>query len=1386
MAPDTGEPRRPPSVNPAELLAGIHRPGELLRNVDLGGVLLPELLLRRGQDVVRSDDLLAFRLELTNLRALASRPNDAKPPHLAIVHTGKPAYITLHFPPQHIAEQAFYQPPPHFKYQDGHVNDPLPEPRNNDDPPNPPIQTRIANPSRLVFRFDKRKLEKAHHWPVPYTLSGILTACRFLNLNVPPNARFQLRKRPEWFDRVEYLPPSEVAIRHAYDRLSNAELARVRVMERRNERLVRRHGNESRALLARRAELVESAESSSIESRRVYLPTNPEGLALINSLATMNRSAGVSREYASDPRPKQPAGNETTIELPFRLVISPHGGASFAHDDQPAHSTATGHTGLWHTRLAEKGEAKSGIHETLDDTIRAVWARGGPESDAEAFTDHWPARPKEVDAGTGPFLQTLDDRDRYNIAHLSGNFALPGGRHEAVDCERLMLSSLGGWLEAKGNWIVPNGLSVEQWVHRATQGRDHYVRVVYKGYLLPFGHRASLVKVSERFFHGDRSGNPAFLLQRTYLIVREPVRTFEKLDDPAPKIYHRAFPFVSVRILTEVTPDLANPASTQIGGHGQEMFWPALPGRTPFRFQYVATDLEGNEVQFDLPAIFIDNALANPAGGVGVALPNFKAASEDWKMKMEEEPSWCTAQLHLQKVAFAMPGTSGDTTSEVDSITFTAETEGLKGQVKDILIRPLIDKAEVRLPSISVLAGGQGTNTLFYDDDYLAGDGDGFGPGEVYARLEGGQTLDFTNCGNRSGGFVQPSLQPAGLSRLKGPVSGDLKKIAAGDFDPKDFFSSHSPLLFGCIPLGELLIGDNFGEMPSFVTEVMEQGDALITNLGKLEHVDKLILDLVTKAVTAAIKQAIQAAFEEVQQQLEVLGSGITEADAVVTAAKELLVEVDAGGIQRILEPPAVGSPSPVDDITNALDGLKSALADLSASPVQAVRQQVALVQQRIVQAQGLMLQVSACLVSIGNGLIDAAGDLVKKARLALDDLSKAVELVSPLKELGDKLKPLKLIDGAEKQTLLKLIESIPSEELLQSILETLLGDEIVVRLEFSPSLKDWPPPDDPHHELSGLGTLFHPNDPKGFSVAVEARIKKSGGDSTIDARCSLTHFDLILLGDTGFLQLDFEKIEFTAESSSKTEVDVVLSDIHFIGVLSFVEALRDLIPLDGFSDPPALTIDERGIDASFSVALPSLAVGVMNLSNLTLGAGFTVPFIGQPLSVRFFFCTREAPCNLTVTLFGGGGFFCVAVDPHGVQKLEAAFEFGAAIAIDFGVASGGIHVMAGIYYKMEPGKASLSGYFRMGGRVDVLGLIAASIELYLDLTYDFEEGKCIGRASLTIEVEVLFFSTSVTVTAERKLAGSSGDPSFAALMGPDEGMPEEESPWHEYCAAFA
>lgn len=1418
---------------------------EFLEGVHLGEVLVPEPLRKRGQWVVRAQDLLSFHLEFTNLRAQAVADAD----HAAVLAIAGPgaAYIALHFAPQAIAERVFFAKASKGQAeQDGHVLEETGQPPPTESPTPleplapPPIGTRIAYPSRLVFRFEEPQLRAAGIWPVPYTLAGILGACRALNLNVTANARYQLPLR------IAKVPPYRQArgadVRRAYKQLSVAEKTALLASARRNEQLARRLGPQASVVLLRRAEVapvrsrtaLQRAQAEELsddapapavaEAEALYLPTTPAALALGSSMTAVNLAERPGYAYLSVPRPKKPARNETALEIPFRLLLSPNGDAFFAHDQRPSLSQATGHTALWHTRLAERQEAKSGIHQELTESIRAIWARGGPESDHTIFTDHWSATPNGPPPDTKPFRQTLDDRDRYNIAHLSGNFALHGGRHEAIDCQRLMLSSLGGWLDARGDWTVPAGLSVEQWVHHAAQARDHYVRVIYKGFLLPFGHRVSLVKISERFFQKDQPGNAAYVLQRMFFIVREPLRAYPetslfKILGGKHQYYHRAFPFPVVRLLTEVTPDIRDPNDTDINNQLQAFFWPALPSSSPpdpFRFQYVATDLDGSEIHFDLPAIFIDNALANPAddSGHAKALANFQLAQQAW---LGADPAWRTTTMRRQKVALAPSAKPGDTANEVDALVIGAETEGLVGAIDGPFMRPTIIQSGVRIPCIGALTGAAGNNVLRYEEDYLSRQS-GYGDGEVYAKLDaGGQALDFTSCGNRSGGFVQPSLAPSGLSRKKGPVSGSLADVAAGQFKPTDFFGELAPLLFGCIPLGELVTAiagpDGFAEMPSFVTEALQQGEALFSNLGQLDKVDDQVAGLVRNAAKAAIEQAIERAFAQVADQLAVLDATTSaiksQAQAVVTTATAVAAAMSSAADSLLANP--VQLQTAINPVQAALQTLGIALfnrdaalqvpgADgLSASTIQVVRQQIALVRQRIEQVNALLADfasIPAAIASAQDVIAKLAPVLVTPAQLkALIDGGTLGPLLTALNTslgtFGNALKPLKLVEGTAKQTLLTLVGTLDpvlsAVDKLLPIIESLIGEEIVVRFAFTPTLAPWPPASG--HPLSGMGTLFRPNDPKGFVVAVEARVKKSGGAPTVNVRCALTHFDLILLGNAGFIQLDFEKIEFTADSSAKTNVDVGFSGIHFIGVLSFVEALRDLIPLDGFSDPPALTIDEHGIDASFSIALPNLAVGVMSLTNLSLGAGFTVPFIGQPLSVRFNFCKREAPFNLTVTLFGGGGFFGITIDPHGVQILEASFEFGAAIAIDFGVASGGVHVMAGIYFKMEPDKASLTGYFRLGGYVDVLGLISASIELYMDLTYVFDEGKCIGHASLTIEVHVIFFSASVSISCERKFAGSSGDPSFAALMGPGEGVvltTDTRYAWREYCEAFA
>jgi hypothetical protein len=201
-------------------------------------------------------------------------------------------------------------------------------------------------------------------------------------------------------------------------------------------------------------------------------------------------------------------------------------------------------------------------------------------------------------------------------------------------------------------------------------------------------------------------------------------------------------------------------------------------------------------------------------------------------------------------------------------------------------------------------------------------------------------------------------------------------------------------------------------------------------------------------------------------------------------------------------------------------------------------------------------------------------------------------------------------------------------------------------------------------------------------------------------------------------------------------------------------------------------------------MGLPNIAFGVFSLENLSLSAGFDVPFVGPPMSTWFQFCTRENPSRLTVTLFGGGFFFGVKSDASGLQIFEGAIEFGAACSVDFGVASGSVSAMAGLYFKIETSDFTLAGYFRLRGEVEALGIVSVCIELYLEMAYESTDGKCVGTATISIEIDVALFSATVEISCTKKFAGSGSDPTLLEML--DVQPDATSADWNAYCAAFA
>ena len=172
------------------------------------------------------------------------------------------------------------------------------------------------------------------------------------------------------------------------------------------------------------------------------------------------------------------------------------------------------------------------------------------------------------------------------------------------------------------------------------------------------------------------------------------------------------------------------------------------------------------------------------------------------------------------------------------------------------------------------------------------------------------------------------------------------------------------------------------------------------------------------------------------------------------------------------------------------------------------------------------------------------------------------------------------------------------------------------------------------------------------------------------------------------------------------------------------------VVPLDGFSDPPYLNIDASGVGLGYTLAIPNVGIGVFSLQNLSLSAGFYLPFVDKPANVCLAFCTRENPGQVLVSLFGGGVFFAITLDTKGVQNVEMALEFGAGISLNLGVASGSVTVMGGVYFQKSGDAVLFSAYIRMVGKVSVLGLISVTVEFYLALEYLVDQDKLFGIAA--------------------------------------------------------
>lgn len=297
--------------------------------------------------------------------------------------------------------------------------------------------------------------------------------------------------------------------------------------------------------------------------------------------------------------------------------------------------------------------------------------------------------------------------------------------------------------------------------------------------------------------------------------------------------------------------------------------------------------------------------------------------------------------------------------------------------------------------------------------------------------------------------------------------------------------------------------------------------------------------------------------------------------------------------------------------------------------------------------------------------------------------------------------------------------------------------------------------------------------------LRIEALVRVPLADPTrVEAKTSgeLRDVTLQILEDPRFVNIEIRRLAFTQKGTAKPKIDIDIGDVTFGAALEFVKQLADF--MSSRDKPWWIDVTGSGVETGFALEVPTIAVGIFALSNIAFTGSLVIPFNGDAVQFCFEFARREDPFRVSVGIFGGGGFFGICITGEGIRSLEASFEFGASVAIDLGVASGGASLMGGIYYKNDGAGAVLEGFFRISGHLSILHLVSVSVELYMGLTHDTDGNKVVGEAKVKVKITIGFFSISPTVEARRTFSEDASDPPFGDQMSQED--------WAQYCAAFA
>jgi hypothetical protein len=921
---------------------------------------------------------------------------------------------------------------------------------------------------------------------------------------------------------------------------------------------------------------------------------------------------------------------------------------------------------------------------------------------------------------------------------------------------RIELSALGGSLAAS----LTTSASIE-WNHEATLGRDHYVRVAEHGVLYPFGHRAAYISSAERVLDPAGSHAVAGLHRKDLLMVVDPVRSTTDGDLDL----RRRFPFSEVELLSTSFPDVRPPSEAEqikvhrpVEPHGELADQLAELQRRAAEAA-AAVQERINALPTTL-ASFIEQLLGSTLDLQAAQIALRDLPDPDAMVQENADLHRAIDQLEDELDSLVpVTGPDGETTHpdpEQIRIIQAAISEAISklhsaNEIAQARVNLTAAINEVnRLQAVVEREFSELPRTIH--DLALQGDEE--------AKAAEALAADATALDAKIRRIAELEEVDHPIGFVPRGADGQPIRFALRCAAPQGDVAMAVPLVF----VKDVAIGEEefFPEFHSLTDPGAVAAVASAWSAHAAVPVGGVRIDMVGSGQDAQSPgdvHEVHTLVLEAAAQAGTFRPAIRQFEVALPALRTLLPD-QASALNTLHFTDAFRNEVQIPELPFAFD------PTFSGDPLKGIPASFAEHADRaggLVSPQFVIDGISRSLGPVAGGALPPALADALPARVPKFDLKTVYD--------GATLLGFPLVD------LLKL----PADPLGAPTDELPLPPEIVQLAEGgipTGMTMTWTLP------LQEKGP-FKPTAGTKLVLTVECSMAKR------ETVCTVNDFTVALPPGGGSLEgllaLSFTSVRFAQKEGRPPDLDLQGMKIGFGGALKLLQELQQELSkvIDLPKNLPKIDVRPTGLTASYGLSAPKVTAGSFLIRNIAMNAGVDVPFDGKPVTVSLGFAKRENPFNVSIMAFGGGGYIDLTLGPTGLIKLEASIEFGASLEVNFFIARGEVHALGGVRFKAAGGSIDIDGFIRIGGSVEVLGLVSVSIELVVTLSYR-SGNRLVGRATLVVEIDLTLYSDKVEI--------DSGEWVLAGSLDSDRGLPRRAAAddpgalkaWKTYRAAFA